>query len=169
MKKQLAVLTSGVILCSMCALASVESPVSTVTTATASTATKASASLSASQVYKKVTAGFEFPAQTDINADMFKDLYKINRAYVKSYQVKMPMMSVHSNEIAVFQVKNKKYMDKVLPKVQARLKAIQTNAFYPEQITVAKKGKVVTKGNYILLVVDENASKIINKFKSTVK
>ena len=39
---------------------------------------------------------------------------------------------------------------------------------YPEQVTIARKGKVVTKGNYILLVVDQNVTKIINNFKKSI-
>ena len=103
-----------------------------------------------------------------MNIEMFKDTYKVNRAYLKSYQVNAPIMNVHSNEIAVFQLKNKKYMNKVLPQIEQRLENIQNNAFYPEQVTIARKGKVVTKGNYILLVVDQNVTKIINNFKKSI-
>ena len=59
-------------------------------------------------------------------------------------------------------------MNKVLPQIEQRLENIQNNAFYPEQVTIARKGKVVTKGNYILLVVDQNVTKIINNFKKSI-
>ena len=78
-------------------------------------------------------------------------------------------MNVQSNEIAVFQVKHSKYIQTVLPYVKKRLAAIQNDAFYPMQVELAQKGKIVTKGNYILLVIDENADKIINNFKKSIQ
>lgn len=177
MKKKIAILVSSFVFCSFCSFlplgksvqaADITSASKSIRIVPTSTA-KASSTLSATQIYKKITTGLEFPAQVTMNVDMFKDQYKINRTYLKSYLVKMPMISAHSNEIAVFQVKNRKYMNKVLPKVKNHLKTIQNNAFYPEQVALAKQGKVVTKGNYILLVIDENADKIINTFKKTVK
>ena len=166
MKKKSWIL-SGILTCTLCTTAIL--PFTTVHAEISQAASvKATTNLSASQLLKQITTGIELPSQRPMNIEMFKDTYKVNRAYLKSYQVNAPIMNVHSNEIAVFQLKNKKYMNKVLPQIEQRLENIQNNAFYPEQVTIARKGKVVTKGNYILLVVDQNVTKIINNFKKFI-
>lgn len=170
MKKTNMILASSILIGSLCSTYVPMASAQAAETKTVQvTAAKKATTLSASQVHKKITAGIQLPSLNSMNPDMFKDTYKINRAYLKSYQVKAPVMTAHSNEIAVVQVKHAKYMKNVLPHVEKRLKAIQNNAFYPEQVELAKKGKVVTKGNYILLVVDQNANKIINNFKKAIQ
>lgn len=122
-------------------------------------------------IYKKITAGTKRPAQVPIDSQMLKDQYGIDKSILEDYVVMAPMMMVSASECAIFKVKNTKDIKKVRAGISKRLKNLDRNwsTYLPEQHDLVKNAKIVSKGKYIIFVVDKSASKMISKFNSIVK
>lgn len=115
-----------------------------------------------------ITDGIEGPASMDMPEDMFADSYGIDTSLLESYCVQMPLMNVHANEVAVFEVKDEANIDAVkagIEKRQAALEA-QWSSYLPEQYELVKASQVAVKGNLVLYVVSSFADQIVEKFNA---
>lgn len=131
----------------------------------------AEASLSASEVFDKILSGIETPKLLDMNADMFKDKYRLDASLLDSYVVKKPMMSaVASLEYAVFKVKNANDVSKIVDALNKRGQVIEEQeAWYPAEKDYAANRKIVSKGNYAILMISDNAEAIVKNFDNLIK
>ncbi|WP_058304087.1 DUF4358 domain-containing protein [Gorillibacterium timonense] len=109
----------------------------------------------------------EQPSLIDIQADAVKDMYDIDPALLETYVIKMPMMNIKTNELAILQVKEEKDLPTVEAGVKKRAEAVQKQfeTYLPDQYENAKNYKLVTKGNYVLFVISEDADKIVSLFE----
>jgi hypothetical protein len=133
--------------------------------------TSMSVGLTASSVYKKVTAGFEGPTLVKMNKTMFADQYGIKTKYLESYTVMTPMMNVQATEYAIFKVKSKTDIARVKAGINKRAGYLENvwKQYLPYQYELVKNRKVVVKGKYVLFVISENRDKAISNFKKSVK
>lgn len=122
----------------------------------------------AQEVTFVITDGIEMPATLEMPADLFNDAYGINTDLLQSYSVKMPMMNVHADEIAVFELKDEADIDEVKAGINKRKEALeaQWSTYLPEQYDLVKDAQVVVKDNLVLFVISPNSETIIEKFNT---
>ena len=128
-------------------------------------------SLTAEDVLEKITKNIDESSQMDIKSDFFDDNYGIDKSILKCYGVRVPIGDESASECAVFQVKNKKDIDKVEAGIKKRSKILKDiwSKYNTDQYELVKSSKVVTEGNYVLFVVSQNADKIEENFKEITK
>lgn len=125
-------------------------------------------SLSSSEVFSQITSGLELPTQMELDADLLMNLYGIDASLLESYCVKMPMMSFQITEIGVFKVKDANNVDSIVAGINKRAGDVGS-VLYPSLQETFDSRVVVTKGNYILFAMDENASTIAANFNNLIK
>lgn len=115
-----------------------------------------------------ITDGVETVASSEMPEEMLVDAYGIDLSLLESYSVQMPMMNVHAEEIAVFEVKDEKDIDAVKAGIEKRQKALeeQWSKYLPEQYELVKASKTAVKGNLVLYVVSAQADKIVSNFEA---
>jgi Holliday junction resolvase-like predicted endonuclease len=125
---------------------------------------KQSAKEMADQMIEKV----EQPVLMELSTEELKDLYNIDAAKLADYSVRIPMMNVKSNEIAIFKVKDAKDISDIEAAVKQRAENVQKlfEQYLPDQYENAKNYKLITKGNYVLLVISDSADELIKVYDS---
>lgn len=115
-----------------------------------------------------ILAAVEEPSQIDMNAEMIKDMYHFDPALAEQFVVKMPMMNVKTNEIAIFKLKDAASLPTIEEGIKQRATDVQKQfeTYLPDQYENAKNYKIVTQGNYVLFVISNNADEIIEQFNS---
>ncbi|WP_158602387.1 DUF4358 domain-containing protein [Cohnella endophytica] len=108
----------------------------------------------------------EQPKLMEMGADQFKESYGIDTSLLSEYTVRMPLMNVKTNEIAIFKVKDAKKIDTVKKGIVKRAEAVQKQfeTYLPDQYENAKNYKIVVKGNYVLFLISESASDLEKAF-----
>ena len=118
--------------------------------------------LAPSQIVDEMLKQVEQPALMDATDDLVQTLYHLDPALLESYAIRMPLMNVKTNEIAVLRVKNADDVKKVEDAVKQRAADVQKSfeTYLPDQYENAKNYKLVTKGNTILFLISESADKL---------
>lgn len=124
--------------------------------------------ISASDLFDKITLGIELPMQSQVDANMLSDVYGIDPNLLKSFRVQMPMISAHISEIGVFELNTESEASKVIEGIEKRAANAGT-MLYPSLQEAYDNRQIVTEGNYILFVMDENADTIVANFKRALK
>ncbi|GKU80455.1 DUF4358 domain-containing protein [Paenibacillus sp. L3-i20] len=126
---------------------------------------------STNEIVEAILAKVEQPVQMPIEADKLKDMYYLDAALLEEYTIKTPMMNVKTNEIAVLKVKDAKDIPAVEEAIKKRATDVQKQfeTYLQDQYENAKNYKLVTKGNYILFVIAEDADKMVAEFEALVK
>ena len=108
----------------------------------------------------------EQPAFMELSAEELKDLYNIDAAKLADYSVRVPMMNVKTNEIAIFKVNDAKDISEIEAAVKQRAENVQKQFehYLPDQYENAKNYKLLTKGNYVLFVISDNADELIKVY-----
>ncbi|MGE7091808.1 DUF4358 domain-containing protein [Lysinibacillus sp. NPDC048646] len=125
---------------------------------------KQSAKEMADQMVEKV----EQPAQMELSAEELQNLYNIDPEKLEDYSVRVPMMNVKTNEIAILKVKDANDVAEVEAAAKQRAENVikQFEQYLPEQYENAKNYKLITKGNYVLLVISDSADELIKVYDS---
>ncbi len=123
---------------------------------------------SAKEMADKMITEVEQPAQIELSEEQLKDFYNIDASKLEDFTVRMPMMNVKTNEIAIFKVKDAKDVAEIeaAAKERAENVAKQFEQYLPDQYENAKNYKIVTKGNYVLMVISESADELIKVYES---
>lgn len=116
-------------------------------------------------MFNKAVKGVTLPPSlADIPDNLFADMYGLDASTYSSYKIMVPKMSGNITEIAIVEAKAGQ-VAAVEEKLKARLSALQNGgAFYPAHVEIVNKGKVVTNGNFVMMVADENVTSIVNNF-----
>ena len=128
--------------------------------------------MSASELMGKVIDDtIELPALNQMDSTYFADTYGIDTSLLKSYEVRTPMMIVHSTEIGIFELNNVSDASKVIAGIEKRVEGLknQWQSYLPDQYELVQNYKTATKGNYVIFVVSEHADTIISNFNAQVK
>nr|WP_243865552.1 DUF4358 domain-containing protein [Paenibacillus lupini] len=122
--------------------------------------------LSTEEMIEQLTKQYEQPPQTDLETDGVKNLYHLDPALLDTYTIKIPLMNVKTNEIAVLKAKNAKDVEAIQEGVKQRAAEVQKQfeTYLPDQYENAKNYKVVAQGSYVLFVIGENADDIVTAF-----
>ena len=120
---------------------------------------------------KVITDSMELPMLNQMDSTYFADTYGIDTSLLKSYEVRMPMMIVHSSEIGIFELNNASDASKVIAGIEKRVEGLknQWQSYLPDQYELVQNYKTATKGNYVIFVVSEYADTIISNFNAQVK
>jgi len=108
----------------------------------------------------------EQPPLMDMPDDMFQQFYHMDPSILDQYTIRMPLMNVKTNEIAIFKVKEAKDVATVETAVKQRAEEVQKQfeTYLQDQYENAKNYKLVIKGNYVLFVISESADDIVKAF-----
>lgn len=115
--------------------------------------------LTAKEMVDQMLAKVEQPNFMEVEGDMVEQLYHLDPALLEDYSIRMPMMNVKSNELAILKVKDAKDIPTVETAVKERAADIQKGfqQYLPDQYENAQNYKIVTKGNYLLFVIADPA------------
>ncbi|MBD3921968.1 DUF4358 domain-containing protein [Paenibacillus sp. PR3] len=130
------------------------------------TATAPEPSMTVAEMSDDLLKQAEQPPLVDLTEADIKTLYHLDPALLESYVVKIPLMNVKTNELAVIKVKDAKDVQTVEDAIKLRAADVQKTfeTYLPDQYENAKNYKLVTKGNYILFVIsDADATEKLTK------
>lgn len=114
-------------------------------------------SMTVAQMSEDLLKQAEQPALMDLTEADVKTLYHLDPALLESYTIKIPLMNVKTNELAVVKVKDAKDIQAVEEAIKQRAADVQKSfeQYLPDQYENAKNYKLVTKGNYILFAISD--------------
>lgn len=115
--------------------------------------------LTAKEMVDQMLTKVEQPSFMEVEENMVEQLYHLNPAVLEDYSIRMPMMNVKSNELAILKVKDAKDIPTIETAVKERAADIQKSfeQYLPDQYENAQNYKLVTKGNYLLFVIADPA------------
>lgn len=110
----------------------------------------------------------EQPSLIAMDAQMVKDMYHLDPAIAEQLTIKMPMMNVSTNEIAIFKAKDDASKAAIEEGMKKRAADVQKQfeTYLPDQYENAKNYKIVTNDKYMLFVISESADQIVETFNS---
>lgn len=124
-------------------------------------------SVSVKEMVDKMLADIEQPALMELDAEGVKQQYHVDLGLLEEYSVRIPMMNVKSNELSILKVKDAKDISAVEEAVKKRAADVQKSfeQYLPDQYENAKNYKIVTKGNYVLFVISDQADAFVKSFE----
>lgn len=110
----------------------------------------------------------EQPSLIAMDAQMVTDMYHLDPAIAEQLAIKMPMMNVSTNEIAIFKAKDDASKAAIEEGMKKRAADVQKQfeTYLPDQYENAKNYKIVTNDKYMLFVISESADQIVETFNS---
>lgn len=122
--------------------------------------------LSVKEMADQMVKEVEQPALIELQSDQVKDFYNLDTEKLEEYSIRIPMMNVKTNEIAILKVKDAKDVPAVESAVKGRAENVkkQFEHYLPDQYENAKNYKLVTKGNYVLLVISDKADELVKVY-----
>lgn len=120
------------------------------------------------EVSNQITEGSSFRemATMDVTMDLIDTYFGINRENVVNAVGKIPSMNVHSSMYIIIEAKDGKAED-----VKAELNTYAENyeqmwsTYLPDQYELVKNRRLGSTGNYVYLIIAENAEELENLIK----
>lgn len=124
--------------------------------------------LTTTQMVDEMLSKVEQPMMMEVTGDQVKDIYNIDLEDLEDYAIRIPMMNIKTNEIAILKVKDSSKVSAVEEAVKQRAESVQKQfeTYLPDQYENAKNYNLVTKGNYILFVISEQSDELIEIYDS---
>ena len=122
--------------------------------------------VSANEMMDEMLAKIEQPMMMEVTDEQVQEIYNIDPQKLADYAIRIPMMNVKSNEIAILKVKDVADVPAVEEAVKQRAETVQQQfeTYLPDQYENAKNYKVVTKGNYVLFVISDQADELVTEY-----
>ena len=122
--------------------------------------------LSANEMMDEMLTKIEQPMMMELTDEQVQEVYNIDPEKLADYAIRIPMMNVKSNEIAILKVKDEADVPAVEEAVKQRAQIVQQQfeTYLPDQYENAKNYKVVTKGNYVLFVISDQADELVTEY-----
>lgn len=134
-----------------------------------STSTPSTDKVDLADFYATVTSSYEMPGMTLADSQLMDQYFPgLSAVATEQSQVYVNMMSMNMGEMALVQVKDSKDVDTVKAIFQARIDSmIEGGAWYPEPTRIwTDESRVVSNGNYVMMVVGENCDSIVKDFNA---
>ena len=131
--------------------------------------TPAPAQVDLSAFYTTESGKYEFGmvtlADAELAANVYPGLFDIAAEQCLPY---INMMTMNTSEIVLVQVTNSSDVDKVKSILQSRIDAqVEGGAWYPSAIDAwQNNSRIVSNGNYIMMVVHESCDSIVSDFNA---
>lgn len=124
--------------------------------------------LSTNEMMDKMLEKVEQPMLMELPQNQVKALYHLDPEKLEEYSIRIPMMNVKTNEVAILKVKNADDVPEVEEAVKQRAEDVkkQFETYLPDQYENAKNYQLVTKGNYVLFVISEEADELVKVYDS---
>jgi len=105
----------------------------------------------------------EQPAQINLEPEMVQEWYHLDPTLLEEYTIRVPLMNVKTNEIALLKVKDAADVPTVQAAVEQRAADVQKlfESYLPDQYENAKNYKLIADGNYVLFIISESADELI--------
>ena len=133
----------------------------------------ASSSADLSAFYQSTVETYEFSSFLQLADTTMLDNYYSGLTAIPTKQclVYVCQMSMNSGEFALIEVENSADVDKVKAILQARVDyMVEGGAWYPEPTEQwTNNSRVVSNGNYVMMVVNANADNIVSSFNDFTK
>ena len=115
------------------------------------------------QMFKEV----EQPQLMELKAEEVKTIYNIDADKLEDFEIRMPLMNVHTNEVAILKVKDAKDIADIEAALKARAEVVQKQFenYLPDQYENAKNYKLITKGNYVIMVISDKADELVKVYE----
>ncbi|HEY9582299.1 MAG TPA: DUF4358 domain-containing protein, partial [Savagea sp.] len=113
----------------------------------------------------------EQPALMPLEDEQVEEMYGIDLTKVEDYDIRMPMMNVQTNEIAIVRLKDAKDAKEIEQGMEQRAEVVQKQfeTYLPDQYENAKNYQIVKEANYVLFVISAEADEIVKQFKEALK
>lgn len=119
--------------------------------------------------YSSVASKYSMPNLSLADSALMDNYYTgLSSIATEQCKVYINMMSMNMGEMALVQVKNSSDVAKVKSIFQARIDSmINGGAWYPEPTRIwTEQSRVVSNGNYVMMVVGENCDSIVKDFNA---
>lgn len=122
--------------------------------------------VTANEMIEEMLAEVEQPMLMELPADQVLAIYNIDPEKLEDYAIRIPMMNIKTNEIAILKVKDTADIPEVEEAVKQRAENVKKTfeTYLPDQYENAKNYQLITKGNYVLFVISEDADKLIKVY-----
>ena len=122
--------------------------------------------VTANEMVDQMLAEVEQPAMMELTTDQVKEIYNIDPEMLEEYAIRVPMMNVKTNEIAILKVKNEADVPEVEKALKQRAESVQKQfeTYLPDQYENAKNYQLITKGNYVLFVISDQADELVRVY-----
>jgi len=122
--------------------------------------------LTATEMVDEMLAKVEQPMMMEVTGEQVQEVYNIDPEKLEDYAIRIPMMNVKSNEIAILKVKDAADVSAVEEALKQRAQTVQQQfeTYLPDQYENAKNYKLVTKGNYVLFVISDQADELVTEY-----
>ncbi len=109
------------------------------------------------------------PHLVELTSEQAKDFYGIDMSIVEDFSIRIPMINVKTNEVAVIKAKTASDVKAIKTGMEKRAKDVQKQfeSYLPDQYENAKNYQIVTHGNYVLFVISESADELVKAFKGS--
>lgn len=113
----------------------------------------------------------ELSPMTDLDDSNVSENYNFDLSKVEAYAIKIPLMNIRADEIAIIKVNNKRDIEYIKNILMQRLKTIENtfDEYLQDQYELAKNPLIIIKGRYILMAVSDKNEDIENIFNSYFK
>ena len=121
----------------------------------------------AKEMTEAIVAAVEQPNQMELDKMMVDATYHLDPSLLEDFSIRVPLMNVKSNEIAVFKIKDAKDIPTVEAGAKQRAADVQKmfETYLPDQYENAKNYKLVTKGNYVFFAIGERSDELVEIFE----
>lgn len=130
-----------------------------------------SSSVVLSEVMDKINSDFSLSLTKLDNVDDLNTYYSINTPDVKQYAAEIDANNNAPKEIVLVEATDADAASRVEEALTARYNSIfsQYSSYSPEQLDMVKKCKVTKDGNFVSMIVADNAPEILEAFYAAIK
>ena len=124
--------------------------------------------LTPNEMVDEMLAKVEQPMLMEVTGEQVQEIYNIDLEKLEDYAIRIPMMNVKTNEIAILKVKDAADVSAVEEALKQRAENVQKQfeTYLQDQYENAKNYKLVTKGNYVLFVISDQADELVKVYDS---
>ncbi len=107
----------------------------------------------------------------DLTQDDLMELYGVDAADVKQFAAKIRLESIQADEVILIEAVDAQAAKRVKEKIDSRYqtKLNETRGYLPAEFEKIEKCKVDVYGNFISMIVLENASEAVTAYEKAIK
>ncbi|MCR8658723.1 DUF4358 domain-containing protein [Paenibacillus endoradicis] len=139
-----------------------------ITACSGNNAPKVESKLTAKEMADQMFKVVEQPKLMELSTqEEVKTFYTLDVAKLEDYEIRVPLMNVQTNELAILKVKDAKDIAEVEAALKARAEVVQKQfeTYLPDQYENAKNYKLITKGNYVMMVISDKADDLVKVYE----
>lgn len=169
--KLLAVLTAAAVACGGCSGQAVQTAGGDVQSAASETGVSADSEKTAKsieEVYQEIEEKVSLKSPEQMDEDFISNYYGIDVSVLEEYVFSISEDAAQAETVIIMKVKDAGDLEGMAGCLQtvADEKKNEMENYIPEQFAIVEKSEVVTKDNYVWLVISENADSITDIIES---